>query len=336
MILFKRHKISKFNFIFFFVLSFISIIVAFRTERFNDYIAYFEWFNTVPDFFLFFDKIEDLPYQSDYLFFFGMSFFRYFFNWNFFLFFIFYLSILTKYIVVKSFLNSYAIVVFFVFYFSFIGYQFELVQFRYGLALSFLFLYTYLLKKRYLIISLLIHSGILIVFFPIVAIFFSNIFSVKVVKKLLYILLILHVFVMFSSLNVISFFPFEYLPVEGFASGKLLNQFIFSTGKFSLFINFKLLFFIGLIFLTFREDLVNKRALIFFIFTYLIYILVMYVDNFNARVTPILDFTALVIILNSLNNKFKKFPFFIFILTISLIILLFSTVYFFNSKSMFV
>jgi hypothetical protein len=316
----------------------LSIIIGLRSNQFNDYFEYYNWFISIPKLNIFFNNLHNLPIPNDYLFFFIFSLFKTIDNWYLCLIFISLLSLLSKYIAIKNILNPFYIFIWFIFYFAFIGFQFELVQYRYGLAIGFFLLYLINENFLYYLIAILIHSSLSILI-PVVIfqkfLTYNNHLN-KNLKALKYILFFLIVNIFYQSFISNYKFDFQnlldYLPEDLYVSGKFANEFLKTEESFSAIMTFKMILF--LLLSLYAKEKFGLRVLLFQVYLAFFYFLFSNLDTLNARISCLIDLIGITFLfynLKGINNIFFKLIF----LFLSLLVLAISFYKFINSPTMY-
>ena len=316
----------------------ISVFASLRSENFNDYNAYYNWYLNSQNINDFFNNLSNLPVPTDILFFFILAFFNTINFWHGFLFFIFFLSSFIKYKALDKHFDVFYISIFFLIYFGIIGFQFDLVQFRFGLALACFFSFIISKKPYLLILSLLFHFGV-VIYLPafLLSSFIYRLISIKTLKLLFFLMYIVHLFVFCGYLHFISFLNLEYLQMSDYLFGKVNNQFLFAKSEYSLFTllrNSLVIFFV----ITSNFDLIkkNKFQFVLLLIIYFEYILFLPIDNFNARLMPLFELLFLFIFLQKIQQLFTSIGNKIFILFFSVLFGLFTFYYFYNSAEMYI
>ena len=336
MIRFIFGRISKKNLVFLFVISVFSILAAFRTPNLNDYQEYFQWYIDVPNISSFLNRIEDLPVPTDVLFFLILSIFKSIDFWRGFLWFVFFLSITLKYYILRERFNSFEIIAFLLVYFGLMGLQFELVQFRFGLAVSFLLYFIFSKNILFLILSIFTHFGITAYAPGIILAFLFNIFfSNHQIKILLILAILLHNLVFWGIIDLGSFYNLDFLIFNQYLFGKLNNQFLFATSAFSVITFVRNLIEVAFLLLL-KDNFINKWKFLYRITvcTYFVYIFFLPIDNLNARLMPLIEIGFLIIFFDWIKQKFKSNYTHIIIFSISLMFFLFSLYYFLSTATM--
>ena len=321
------------KFIFKILIVFISIVIGLRSNRFNDYFEYYDWFISTPSIYNFFQNLNNLPLPYDHLFFFIFSVFKTFNAWYLCLIFIALISLFTKLIAVNKMFNTFFIIIWFVLYFSFIGFQFELVQFRYGLGLGFILLYLINEKFVFYVFAALIHSSFLIL---LPAIILQKGFGHKHSSILKYLLSFILTIICYQSITKSPVVDFEtilnILPEDLYFSGKLTNQFLKTEESFSFIMTFKLLFFLSLSF--YAKNKFEIKLLLFQVYLGLIYMLTSSLDTVNARISAIIDLIGITMFLYLINKNFDNVLMRFILLLFSIIIAFISYYKFINSPTM--
>lgn len=311
----------------------ISIVIGLRSNRFNDYFEYFDWFNSTPSIYNFFQNLNNLPLPFDYLFFFIFSVFKTFNGWYLCLIFIALISLFSKLNAVNKIFNTFFIFIWFVLYFSFIGFQFELVQFRYGLGLGFILLYLINEKFVFYVIAALIHSSLLLL---LPAIILHKIIGNKQYSILRYILILILTIICYQSITKSSILNFELilnkLPEDLYFSGKLTNQILKTEESFSLIMTIKLLLFLSLSF--YAKNKFEFKILLIQVYLGLIYILTSSFDTVNARISAIIDLIGITLLLYYINKNFDSLTMRFILFVVSIMIVLISYFKFINSPTM--
>lgn len=334
--IYKFNTIKRDEIFFFLLFLFTSILASLRSPKLNDYEAYFQWFIDSPSIKTFFFELNNLPVPTDLLFFFILAIFKTIEFWQGFLFTLFFLTCFLKYLILKKSLNSKFIFIFYLLYFSLVGFQFDLVQFRFGSAVSFFLFFLFTNRKIFLFSSILMHFGILI-YFPayILTLLFIRYNNLLVLKLFLFLLFCFHLMLHFRLIDLTSILNLDILIWSDYLFGKVNNQFLFAQSEYSLVTlirNSSVVLF--LIFLNAKFIIKFQFLYCFSIFVYFLYLVLLPIDNFNARLMPIFEILFLIMFVYWLQIKFKHFYFLIFI--VSFIFFAFTMNYFFQSPTMYI
>jgi hypothetical protein len=318
----------------------VSVIASYRSDLLNDYAAYYDWYNESPPIARFFEEFSDSGLVVDPLFFFINSLFKSSIGWHPFLASIFFVSVYSKYLFARAYLGVHMSNIWLIMYFATNGLQFELVQFRYGLALG---IFMYAISRKYPLLCIASAS-----------IHISLIWTIPVGLVLKYMNGIDLLRMAKLAAGAI-FFPYLYLyytkeeslihqvnnlggvgDADFFFIGKTLSQIASSTSVSSVYTISKLSIEVWLLMMIDHKDKKSRSLVYLYVFVLLLLYITANVDNFEARLVPILDIISLTLVLRMLNYK-KQYIFseIIMLYMISISSLMYGFFYFLSSPSMF-
>lgn len=310
----------------------IVCVISFRGPIDNDYMEYYQFFKESKPINEILFGSESLLRNSDHIYFAIISIFKYF-NFNFvsFLFFSTFISICTKYIVLRKYnINVYFSFVALFLWLSLNVFTYEAMQIRYALALGFWFL-AFSCKNKFskIVFSIMgfgIHNSTMVLY---VILLCSN-FKIEHKKLIRNSIILLVIFLIgqffnfhmiIKILDMINFGQIDYL------SGKLFGYLNRQTTTFSYitFVRIILLYIMYVLSVKYS----SSKDIILLNITFLSFVLLFFFSGFNVffgRLLPVVDFFSIISFFSVFLAKVKQkyiSAFFIFIFSIVIFCALF-------------